>query len=337
MKNGDGILKSESSEGSSLSPFREADAVVVGDLQSQILHTLLYYDIFSYPLSGDEIRKHLKSEVANEVLEEALLSLKDKSWIFEYQGFFSVQDQAAWSQERIVRGERSKKYVKIAHRMGKLIASFPFVSGVYVSGSLSKKWIDDEGDIDYFIITRPGRLWIARTFLVFFKKLFLFNSHKYFCVNYFIDEDHLEIEEKNRFTATEIATLLPIAGKKLFIRFREANQWVNDHFPHYPMPQLSDMRQVSKWGLGKLLQWPMSGRLGTWLDRRFLLLTLSVWKRKFKSLDLEHFEVALKSRKYVSKHHPNHFQQRVLQSFQEKLRNFEQKHQLAVGTLNDIS
>ncbi|MEO1436306.1 MAG: nucleotidyltransferase domain-containing protein [Bacteroidota bacterium] len=337
MKNGDGILKGETSEGSSLSPFRETAAVLVDDLHTQILQTLLYYDIFSYPLSGDEIRAHIQTAIPADTFDRSLQALIDKSWIFQYQGYFSTQDQPSWGQERITRGERSKKYVKIAYRMGKLIASFPFVSGVYVSGSLSKQWIDDEGDIDYFIITRPGRLWIARTFLVLFKKLFLFNSHKYFCVNYFIDEDHLEIEEKNRFTATEIVTLLPIAGKELFIKFRTANQWVKSYFPNYPMPDLSNIRRVPRRGLGKALQALLFGRFGNWLDRRFLLLTLSVWKRKFKSLDLNHFEVALKSRKYVSKHHPNHFQRRVLEAHQEKLRTFEQKHQLAVGTLNDIS
>ncbi|MEM6725047.1 MAG: nucleotidyltransferase domain-containing protein [Bacteroidota bacterium] len=336
MKNGDHITKSEALEGRSESPFREMDQHVKIDLRWQVLQHLLYYDIFSYPLSEEEIKNHLQQDWTSEAVRLMLGDLVDKGWLFKHQDFFALDDDPAKAEERLIRMERSKKYTRIAFRMGKLIAAFPFVQGVYVSGSLSKKWVNEDGDIDYFIITQSGRLWIARTLLVLFKKLFLFNSHKYFCVNYFIDEDHLEIEEKNRFTATEIVTLLPIAGKEQFSAFRAANTWVGDYFPNYPEPNLTKVKKIPKAGLGKLLQWPLKGKLGDWLDKRFLLMTLSVWKRKFKSLDLDHFEVALKSRKYVSKHHPNHFQRRVLDTYHEKCQNFEQKHQLAVGTLSEI-
>ena len=90
-----------------------------------------------------------------------------------------------------------------------------------ISGSLSKGYYDDDGDIDFFIITSPKRLWIARTFLILYKKIFLLNSRKYFCVNYFISSNALEIEEKNIFTATELTTLLPMFGNGSFHKFYE--------------------------------------------------------------------------------------------------------------------
>ncbi len=115
----------------------------------------------------------------------------------------------------------------------KLISRFPFVRAVLASGSLSKGYMDEKSDIDFFIITAPHRLWIARTLLVLYKRLFLGGSHKHFCVNYFVDEDHLEIEEKNLFTATELATVLPLYGAEQYKSLIKTNGWVRDFFPNY--------------------------------------------------------------------------------------------------------
>ncbi len=86
--------------------------------------------------------------------------------------------------------------------------------------------MDERSDLDFFIITAPNRLWIARTLLVLYKRVFLANSHKHFCVNYFIDEKHLEIEEKNLFTATELATVIPLYGSKQYENLQGVNSWL---------------------------------------------------------------------------------------------------------------
>jgi hypothetical protein len=41
-------------------------------------------------------------------------------------------------------------------------------------------------------------------------------------------------------------------------------------------------------------------------------VTVQFWKRKFSHFDDQTFNVALKSRRYVSKHHPMYFQGKVL-------------------------
>ena len=39
---------------------------------------------------------------------------------------------------------------------------------------------------------------------------------KNFCINYFVDSENLEIQEKNIFTATELVTLLPTFGREMY-------------------------------------------------------------------------------------------------------------------------
>ena len=87
--------------------------------------------------------------------------------------------------------------------------------------------MDEHSDLDFFIITKPNRLWIARMLLALYQKIVLLNSHKYFCVNYFVDEHHLAIEEKNLYTATELSTLIPLYGKEYYPQLMMANHWIN--------------------------------------------------------------------------------------------------------------
>ena len=44
--------------------------------------------------------------------------------------------------------------------------------------------------------------------------------------NYFVDSQHLEIEEKNIFTATELATLIPACNKEIYNTLIDTNSWM---------------------------------------------------------------------------------------------------------------
>jgi hypothetical protein len=175
---------------------------------------LLYFDIFQYPLNKTELSLAVDDtsrldEYLNELYSAGLIDNKGE-WYFIKGKTYT---------KRIVEQSMSSHFFEKAKRYAALIYQFPFVRGVYISGSLSKDWADPTTDVDYFIITSPQRLWICRTLLILFKKSVLLNSRKYFCLNYFIDSSSLEIEEKNVFTATEISFLKPMVNDILFDEF----------------------------------------------------------------------------------------------------------------------
>ena len=286
-----------------------------------LLHTLLYFELFSHPLRAEEVFYYCNDESASpEIVAGKLQSLTEQGIVFQFGSFYQTQNDASWLSKRLEYNRRADQMLPIAHRRAKLIGKFPFVRGVFVSGSLSKHCMRADSDVDFFIVTAPGRLWLARTLLVLFKKIFLLNSHKYFCVNYFIDTEHLEIEEKNRFTATEAVTLVPMYGREYFEAFLEANSWAWEQYPNFPKRDTSKVPVNSAIRLKKALEKLLSGRVGEWLDKRFMQLTVKVWKRKFKHFDAARFDVAMKSRRYVSKHHPLHFQEKVLQRLEARMR-----------------
>lgn len=185
-----------------------------------------------------------------------------------------------------------------------------------------------DGDIDYFIVTKAGRLWISRTLLVLFKKIFLLNSHKYFCVNYFVDEEHLEIEEKNLFTAMETVTLLPLHNPVIYREFHLVNNWAQQYFPNTPMRPLEKTIPVKKSFLQNSMESLLNGEMGDRIDLYCMRTTLGHWKKKFRDFDSDKFDNALKSRSYVSKHHPQDFQNKVLTAYEERIQTFERHHQI---------
>lgn len=285
-----------------------------------LLNALWYFEIFQHPLTATELFEYANCPGETPAqLTEKLEELVQEGLIYQFGAYYQSQNNSDWAPRRLDFNRRADRYLPIARRMARLIGAFPFIRAVFVSGSLSKNCMAPDGDIDYFLITEPGRLWLARTLLVIFKKLFLFNSHKYFCVNYFIDTEHLEIEDKNLFTATETLTLLPLYGGEWYERFGPANGWVRYYLPNFPW-RSAEVPSQRPGPVKKMVEWVLNGRLGAWLDAQAMRLTVSYWRRKFRHLDANTFDGALRSRRYVSKHHPLYFQQRVMNAYTARLK-----------------
>ena len=63
--------------------------------------------------------------------------------------------------------------------------------------------------------------------------------------------------------------------------------------------------------------------------------TINYWNRKFKNFDSNQFAIALKSRRYVSKHHPQNFQERVLRAYMDCVKSFEKRNNLKLEAVID--
>tara|TARA_R110002049_G_scaffold290785_1_gene474394 strand:+ start:7242 stop:8147 length:906 start_codon:yes stop_codon:yes gene_type:complete len=282
-----------------------------------ILKTILYFSIFKHPLNKLELLKFsiISSEDA---LNEQLSLLLQKGTIFKIGDFYTDHNDSSIIERRLIGNQRAKEIMPKAVKVSRRIAKFPYVECVCLSGALSKGYYDDNGDFDFFIITKPNRLWIARTLLVFYKKVFLLNSKKYFCVNYFISSDNLEIPEQNLFTATEIVTLIPLYGRDTFKAFLDANTWVLPYFPNKPITQTNTTRDTKKNAVSQLIQKLLNGNFGLLVDKKLQKITLKKWVKKFKHLADEDFNIAMKSTRQASKHHPQNYQNKVTKRLHER-------------------
>jgi len=303
----------------------------VTDTQRAVLRTLVYFDIFRHPLRGDELLRFLSTVCPDrQCVEEALKELTGNGLLVHEAGYYALNDAAQAVRDRLAGERRAADRMHRAQRMSRLIGHFPFVRGVMLSGSMSKGVLAEDGDIDYFIITAPGRLWLARTLLIAFKKVFLLNSRRDFCLNYFIDTEHLTIEDRNLFTATEVMTLVPMRGSSVCAAFFMANTWAAEHLPNAARPCLERLHD-RQGRMTRLAERLLTGGFGDELDEWCMLRTKARWRSKFPEFDSARFELALRSRRYVSKHHPRNFQEKVLSAFTRGLSAFEQRTGITVS------
>ena len=295
------------------------------------LKPLLYFSLFKYPLTKAEILSF--SSCNNQDGTQAELKrLVNENVVYKIDDFYCLENDKSQITRRLAGNEGAKKVAKKADRMSRFISRFPFVEGVGLSGALSKGFFDEEGDIDFFIITAPGRLWIARSLLILYKKIFLLNSKKYFCVNYFVSENALEIPEKNVFTATELVTLIPMYGNGSFHTFYDRNDWAYIQFPNKSYDEgLDALKPIKKSRFIQLVEKLFNGHIGDRLDTFFLRLTYKKWRTKFNHLDRDQFDIAMKSTRDVSKHHPNNFQQKVITRLNEKYREYQEKYDIPLS------
>ena len=293
------------------------------------LKTILYFSIFNYPLKLDEIYNFSISKNKARI-EKDLEELISKNIIVKIDGYYLAGHHLNQIEQREKGNLMAvNALVKAKERAG-FIAKFPFVEAVAISGSLSKGYYDKDSDIDFFVITKLHKLWLCRTFLMLYKKMFLLNSKKYFCINYFMSTGHLEIAEKNRFTATEIKTLIPFHGKKAFEEFYQKNDWVSGIFAEF-VPQLDGIGNMRKPKIIQILEKAFDNKLGVALDLFFKNTTLYFWKLKFKQMTKDDFKVALKSTQNISKHHPLNFQKKVITALNEKYEEIKRNHNIELS------
>ncbi len=310
--------------------MNQTNSICLSLSEISIIKALLYSDIFKYPLKKEEIFQRL-GVVNNDIssIQDQLNNLVQLKFIHQKDEFYSVN--AIEHTERRIKGNIiAEKNFSKAFEIANLISKFPYIKAVFVSGSLSKNFMDEKSDIDFFIITEKNRMWIGRTLLILYKKIILLNNKEHFCLNYFIDTDHLEIPEKNLFTATEIVTVIPAFGKKYCAQFYEHNKWVTEHYPNHPQMDVSEVPDLNPNASSKIENF-FSGKLGDWLDGQFMKLTLSFWKKKFKDIANEDFNLAMKTKKHASKHHPNNYQKKVLNQLDEFISDFEEKHNVSLS------
>lgn len=288
-----------------------------------ILRTLAYFDVFRHPLTIEELLRFSCTEtpVAAEA-EDLLRELQRAGAVANVGAYWGLHTTEADVRARSEDARRAEARTPKAHRMAGLIARTPFVRAVFVSGSMSKGRLAADGDIDFFIITAPGRLWLARTLLIAYKKVFLFNSRRDFCINYLLDTDHLTVEDRNRFTATEVVTLKGIHGGATCTAFFRANQWAFDMLPGTNVPEVRhDVPAPGRWKART--ERLLGGAIGEMLDSWAMSFTWYYWRWRFSGMDPRTFELAMRTRTYVSKHHPRNFQRRVLDAYHHRLRELE--------------
>ena len=286
-----------------------------------ILAALAYFDMFDYPLTQSELYSFLRNSCTHAEFSHCLHLLTSENHIIRFDEFYTLQDNYGLITRRRNGNLKAKQMLKTASRVANLLSHFPFVRGIAVSGSLSKQFADENSDIDFFIITAANKLWIARTLMHCFKKItFLFNRQNWFCMNYYVDEEGLEIREKNIYTAIEVATLLPLRGISAFEKFYSHNGWCKTHLPNHGL-KVSYLREIDRPFLKRAAEALFNNSIGRILERTFMQITSQRWslKTKNKRLNKRGCVLGMDANQHFAKPHPESFQNKLIARYEKKL------------------
>jgi hypothetical protein len=232
-------------------------------IEAAIMRTILYADVFHFPLTLPEIHRFLIHDEVTPIvqIEKSLANLVDL--LHEDAGYYCLKNRQVILQTRFEREVHTVALWQSAFHYGRWFAAIPFVRMVALTGALAvRNPASLRDDFDYMLVTSTGRVWTARLFAVALVRVVRFLGRE-LCPNYVLAEEQLLQRRQDIFIAHEIAQMQPVFGLALYQQMLEENEWAKDYLPNieaYAGSQSSDSP------LKRFLEWVLTGRFGTWLE-----------------------------------------------------------------------
>lgn len=220
------------------------------DLERSILKTVLWFSLFSQPLTVFEIWKWLMQPVRAYDLCEVQSILERSAWLAEklqtFEGFWSVKGEVTIQsliharQDRFLDAERKFKRVRRAARFFRLL---PHMRAVAAVNSLAWWGTDEQSDIDLYVVTKAGSIWSSRFWLVLPFALLRARPHREpkvrdpFCFSFFSTHESLQLEElcfpRDYYMAFWVKSLVPVFDRDGSLsEFHRVNRWASNLLPN---------------------------------------------------------------------------------------------------------
>jgi len=211
-------------------------------MKKEILQTLVYADVFDYPLIVEELYKFLiaRRPLSFSVFKKKLQEIIRRDKLIKTDGkYFFLKGRGEIIYLRQKRKFWSQKKIKIAKKVSRWLKLIPWIKMVGITGALAMKNADRNDDIDLLIVAAKNRLWFTRLLAVFLLEIMAVRRRPgdtkvkdKICLNMLLDEKNLTLpkNERNLFSAHEVCQLKPLWGKdSCYQKFLKANLWVKKY------------------------------------------------------------------------------------------------------------
>ena len=283
-------------------------------LSLAIQRTVAYGDLFDYPMTLPEVHRYLEATPADadEVRRAARHMTPDR--LQQVGPFVTLPGRGRLAELRARRAEVAERLWPEAIRCGRSLGRLPFVRMVAVTGALAMDNVDDGADLDFLIVTQPGRVWLCRLLIVQLVRLHRLRG-AVICPNWILSEEAISLERRDLFSARELTQMVPVVGLDVYRRMIEANGWIRELLPNAAGPPRSG-HQVAAAG-------SRVGRFGEAVLRPSLFDTVERWvqrrkTREIRRLDPDSPEVVLDHRQ--CKGHVDGHGRRISEAYGERLR-----------------
>jgi len=339
-------------------------------LELFILNTIVYFDLFDYPLTLSEIYTYLftggmegGSFTLYEIEDCLAKSEKLKKFITTQGGFYFFKNSpsplptlklppsqmlrrtgrqagkatANKGREEIIQIRQARynladKKFKIAMRAVKIFKYLPFLKMVSVCNRLAYSNAKADSDIDLFIITSPGRIWVTRLFLIAIIWLLGLRPNKgkatdKICLSYYITTENLNLSS-TRILDIDVHLIFWLSTfwkiyerDNYFAEFYQANSWLKKYLPNWQQPQYGLRRLVEDNNFNKtiykILEFIEQGLIGAYFDSLAKKLQLKYMSQQKKDLAVVGDQSVIIS-DTILKFHLNDRRRQYLDMFEKK-------------------
>jgi predicted nucleotidyltransferase len=226
-------------------------------VQAAILKTLIYSDIFEFPLTRDELWEFLITErkIPSSSFDKTLENLK-KNKITNLEGYYCLKGSEKFVKTRIQNIPQIKYKLNIARKAAYFLSFIPTVLFIGISGGLAMGDVQKEDDIDLFIISKNNSIFKTRFLILIILEILGLRrtrsekkARDKICVNYIIDETKISFssDRHDLYTAHEIVQLKPLYERvDMYSKFIKANNWINKLIPNLNAQQKKDLNMIKK-------------------------------------------------------------------------------------------
>ncbi|OIP79538.1 MAG: hypothetical protein COT39_00770 [Parcubacteria group bacterium CG08_land_8_20_14_0_20_48_21] len=249
------------------------------DIAKRILRTVLWFDLFQYPVTSFEIWKWLVPENSGNNVHYTLFEIRRElvenpqlvAVLVCEHGCYRLRSADVRSSGRFDAWVVAEKKYRKAKRFVRIFSLLPFVQGIAICNSLGYRNARENDDIDLFILASPGRLWLTRFFVTGVLALLRqrptsLHAKNKLCPSFFLSGIHLDLHAYAladdlylRYWVTQLTPL--INRQNIFSRFQSYNAWAEPPVPtigggeryHRSQRFFSLLEYVCKrWQLGRL-------------------------------------------------------------------------------------
>lgn len=219
----------------------------LSSLEKSVLRTLLYSDIFDFPLTTQEVSTRLIGNSAGiKEVESAIKALIKRKHLqttnSNGQSYYHFS-----GRQSLVSSRRSRSVISAGKRTkaafyASLLGRIPSVQAVFLTGSLAVSNTRPDDDIDLLVVASAHSLWRTRPLVVALlefagarRRPAATTVQNKVCANIYLSADSLSLPHANRnlYTAYEIIQARPLIDKSgIYTSFITSNSWVREYLPN---------------------------------------------------------------------------------------------------------
>ncbi len=210
-----------------------------------ILFTVAYYNVLEFPMTTFEVWRYLidfrhkRNSCPLDETAEILEELKKRGLAENVMGFWVLPGKENLAEQRIKNQKISVTKIQRLQKWLKFARFLPYIRGIFITGALAMKRATPKSDWDVLVVVKKKRIWVGRLFITLFFQFLGKRRHdakinNRFCLNHFLTEDGLILEENNEFSSNELVFAIPVYGKEAYQRFQQLNEHqINFIRPNY--------------------------------------------------------------------------------------------------------